>query len=199
MEAYISMITAYGCNFVIRQWGACSGGLVAISQNTALFSLIGTAFGGDGRTTMGLPDLRGRSPVSYGSGPGLQPVARGEKGGLEYVTLNSLNLPAHFHTVSLTGSTAAVSADLTVSTDAGNSPDPDGNYLGQGAGPVQPYATTLSSPSGAQAGVVNVPAQAVSVSGATGNTGNNQSFYVRSPYQGVNYQICMFGIYPSRS
>jgi len=199
MEAYISMITAYGCNFIIRQWGACSGGLIAISQNNALFSLLGTNFGGDGRTSFGLPDLRGRSPVSYGTGPGLTHVGIGQKGGLEYVTLNALNLPSHFHSVSLTGATSATTADLTVSTDTGTSADPDGHYLGQGGGPVKPYATTLSSPAGAQAGVVNIPAQAVSVSGATGNSGNNQDFYVRSPYQGVNYQICMFGLYPSRS
>jgi microcystin-dependent protein len=67
MEAYMSMITPYGCNFVIRSWGACAGGLISISQMSALFSLLGTAFGGDGRTSFGLPDLRGRAAIGFGT------------------------------------------------------------------------------------------------------------------------------------
>ena len=199
MEAYMSMITAYGCNFVIRNWGACSGGLIAISQNTALFSLLGTQFGGDGRTTFGLPDLQGRSPVSYGTGNGLSHVNIGQKGGVEQVTLNSLNLPAHFHGVSLTGQTAAATANLTVSTDTAGEASPDGNYLGVGAGPVAPYTSTLSTPPGSQNDVVSIPAQQVQVNGQTGNAGNSVPVNVQSPYLGVNYQICMYGLYPSRS
>lgn len=199
MEAFMSMITAYGCNFVIRSWGGCSGGLLAISQNSALFSLLGTQFGGDGRTSFGLPDLRGRSPVSFGTGPGLMPVAMGQKGGQDEVTLSSLNLPSHHHGVALTGQTAAATANLVVSTDSANQGNPDGNYLGQGAGPVAPYTATLSSPPGLQNNVVEIPAQQVQVNGNTGTTGNNIPVNVQSPYQGVNYQICMYGIYPSRS
>jgi microcystin-dependent protein len=199
MEAYISMITAFGCNFIIRSWGACKGDLVAISQNQALFSLLGTQFGGDGRTTFGLPDLRGRSPVNHGTGPGLSHVNIGQKGGVETVTLTQAELPAHFHSVNLTGVTAATTADLTVSTDNATSTEPDGNYLGATSGATRPYATTLSTPAGSQTDVVSIPSQAVQVTGNTGNTGANQSTYTRSPYQGVNYQICMFGLFPPRN
>jgi microcystin-dependent protein len=198
MEAYISMITAFGCTFVIRNWGACTGGLVPISQNNALFSLLGTNFGGDGRTTFGLPDLRGRSPVNHGAGTGLSPVAIGQKGGVEYVTLTSANLPAHYHSVNLTGATTAATGQLIVSTGNASTNDPDGNYLATTAPTTRIYTDTLSTPAGSQDAVA-IPAQPVSVSGNTGSTGNSIETYTRSPYQGVNYQICMFGLYPPRN
>ena len=198
MDAFMSMITAFGCNFIIRNWGACAGGLVSINQNQALYSLIGTFFGGDGRTTFGLPELRGRSPVNYGNGPGLNPVTMGMKGGLEYSQISVLNLPPHDHTVTLSGATAATSADLPVSSAAGFATDPDGNYLATTNSSNRIYTPTLSSPAGTM-GPIAIPGQTVVVSGTTNYTGSGQQFYTRSPYQGVNYQICMFGIYPSRS
>lgn len=198
MEAYMSMITAYGCNFTIRSWGACRGSLIAISQNTALYSLIGTAFGGDGRSTFGLPDLQGRSPVGEGQGAGLSNIRLGEKSGQETVTLNITNLPSHNHGLNLTGQTGPATGSLKVSTNAGSSPDPSGNFLGAGGGPFQPYASSMSSPAGAQQDVIEVPAQQVQISGQTGNAGGNLPFNIRNPYQAVNYQICMYGLYPSR-
>jgi microcystin-dependent protein len=198
MEAYISMITAYGCNFVIRDWGACAGGLVAISQNSALYSLLGTNFGGDGRTTFGLPDLRGRSPVGYGQGPGLTNIPLGQKAGAETAALSVANLPSHHHGVALTGQVGPASGTLTVSTETATDPNPDGNYLGMGGGPVNPYTSTLSSPPGSQ-NAVEIPAQLVQVSGQTQNSGGGQPFSIRNPYQSVNYQICMFGLYPQRN
>jgi microcystin-dependent protein len=198
MDAFLSMITAFGCNFVIRNWGACNGTLIPVSQNTALFSLIGTQFGGNGVSSFGLPDLRGRSPVGYGNGPGLSHISIGEKSGQESVTLMQANLPAHSHTLNLTGQTGPASGTLNVSTNAANTSDPDGNYLGVGSGAIQTYSTTLSSPPGTQA-AVEVPAQQVQVSGQTLPTGGSLPFDIRNPYLGVNYQICMYGIYPSRS
>lgn len=198
MEAFISMITAYGCNFVIRSWGACWGGLVAINQNNALFSLLGTAFGGDGRTTFGLPDLRSRSPLGYGAGPGLSTFTIGQKAGVEYVTLNALNLPSHDHTVNITGATVASTTELPVSTDTATLQNPDGAYLATTTGLVKDYVATMSTPPGSM-GPIGIPAQSVQVNGATGYTGSNQQFLVQSPIQAVNYQICMFGIYPSRN
>jgi microcystin-dependent protein len=199
MEAYLSMITAYGCNFVIRNWGVCNGGLIAISQNNALYALLGTNFGGDGRTTFALPDLRGRSPVGEGQGPGLSLIRLGEKAGREDVTLTQTNLPSHFHGVALTGQAGPVSGDLKVSGDSANTGDPDGNYLGVGAGPIQAFTTSLSSPPGAQPDVVEIPAQPVQVTGQTNVSGGSQPFNIRNPYLGLNYQICMYGLFPPRN
>jgi microcystin-dependent protein len=198
MEAYMSMITPYGCNYIIRNWGACAGGLLSINQFTSLFSLLGTNFGGDGRTSFGLPDLRGRSPVNYGTGPGLFPVQIGQMAGMQYSTLNTLSMPAHHHSVSLSGSTVEETASLSVSTDGASSPDPDGNYLGAASGATRLYATTMSTPAGSQAAVA-IPSRIAQFTGSTTYTGAGQSFYSQSPYQGVNYQICMFGLYPSRN
>lgn len=199
MEAYMSMITPYGCNFVIRNWGACAGGLISISQMNALFSLLGTAFGGDGRTSFGLPDLRGRAAIGFGTPlPPLSPHALGQRGGLEGVTLNSAQLPSHHHGVNLAGATAGGDAYLPVSADPGSVTDPDGAYLGVTGGTVRPYAPSLSTPPGAM-GPIPIPAQAVQVNGMTQNAGGSAPVYTESPYQAVNYQICMYGLYPSRS
>ncbi|WP_306014823.1 phage tail protein [Oceanicaulis sp. MMSF_3324] len=198
MEAFMSMITPYGCNFVIRNWGACWGGLISIAQYNALFSLLGTNFGGDGRTSFGLPDLRGRSPAGYGNGPGLNNMILGQKGGQEYSTITTINLPPHSHTFNVSGATDPASTELPVSTDPAIGSDPDGNYLGTTSGSVRPYSSTLSSPPGTM-GPIPLPGQNFAVSGTTYNTGGGQSLYVQSPYQALNYQICMYGIYPSRS
>ena len=99
MNPFIAQIVIFGGNFAPRGWSLCQGQLLAISSHSALFSLIGTIYGGDGRTTCALPDLRGRVPVQHGNGPGLSPVSIGEKGGRENVTLTTLNLPAHSHTL----------------------------------------------------------------------------------------------------
>ena len=198
MDAYISMITPFGCNFIIRNWGACAGGIIAISQNNALFSLISDFYGGDARTTFGLPDLRGRAPVNFGTGPGLIPVSLGQRGGLEYTSIGTVNLPPHNHAFNATGATGGAVTTLPVSADPAFSTDPNGNYLGMTTSSTRIYATTLSSPPG-EMGPIDIPPQSVSVSGTTFNTGLGDDLYVRSPYQGVNFQICMFGIYPSRS
>lgn len=87
----------FGFNFAPRSWAFCDGQLLPISQNTALFSLLGTTYGGDGRTTFALPDLRGRVPLHEGTGPGLSSYLLGQKGGLENVTLTTAQIPAHTH------------------------------------------------------------------------------------------------------
>jgi len=100
-DTFLGEIQLYGFNFNPRGFLNCDGQLLAISQNTALFSLLGTMYGGDGRTTFGLPDLRGRVPIHVGSGPGLTPRYHGQKSGLERVILSVPNLPAHNHTVTI--------------------------------------------------------------------------------------------------
>lgn len=198
MEAFMSMITPFGCNFVIRNWGACWGGLLPVSQYSALFSLLGDNFGGDARTTFGLPDLRSRSPAGWGNGPGLNPMSLGQKGGVEYSTITTANLPPHSHTFSATGATQPNVTEMPVSSDTAIGTDPDGAYLGVTSGSVRPYSSTLSSPPGSM-GPIPLPGQVVAISGTTQQTGAGVSLFVQSPYQALNYQICIFGIYPSRS
>ena len=96
-EPFIGQIVQFGGNFAPRGWAFCNGQLLSISQNTALFSILGTTYGGDGRTTFGLPELRGRVPMHPGDGPGLAPRNLGEKGGTESNTLTTANLPSHTH------------------------------------------------------------------------------------------------------
>jgi len=99
MEPFIGQIQAFGFNFAPRGWAMCEGQLLPISQNTALFSLLGTTFGGDGRTTFALPDLRGRSIVGMGNGPGLSNISWGERGGAENHTLTVGQMPSHTHNI----------------------------------------------------------------------------------------------------
>lgn len=99
MGEYLSMIVPMGFNFAQRGWAQCHGQLLPIAQNSALFSLLGTMYGGDGRTTFALPDLRGRAPVSEGRGPGLSNYTQGQKTGAEVVTLISNELPSHSHSM----------------------------------------------------------------------------------------------------
>ncbi|WP_430974469.1 tail fiber protein, partial [Sunxiuqinia rutila] len=100
-EPFVAQISMFGGNFAPRNWAFCDGQLLAISSHTALFSLLGTTYGGDGRTTFALPDLRGRTPVHAGNGPGLSPRALGSKFGSEQTTLTTNNLPSHNHTVTV--------------------------------------------------------------------------------------------------
>ena len=98
-EPFIAEIKMFAGNFAPRGWAFCEGQLLSISQNTALFSLIGTIYGGDGRTTFALPDLRGRVPVGVGNGPGLTPIKQGQKTGTETVTITQMNLPYESNSV----------------------------------------------------------------------------------------------------
>ena len=99
MEPFIGQIQAFGFNFALRGWAKCDGQLLPISSNSALFSLLGTIYGGDGRTNFALPDLRGRMAIHEGSGPGLTKRALGSKGGVESVALSVNQMPAHSHRV----------------------------------------------------------------------------------------------------
>ncbi len=101
MEPFLGMITPFGFNFAPRGWAKCEGQLLPISANSALFSLLGTTYGGDGRTTFGLPDLRGRAAIGFGNGPGLSNYAIGQKGGAEHVTLNTTQIPSHNHSANV--------------------------------------------------------------------------------------------------
>jgi len=170
-EPFIGQIQLFGFNFPPRGWAFCDGQLLSISQNTALFSLLGTTFGGDGRTTFGLPEMRGRVPVHVGNGPGLSPITWGQRGGQENTTLGVNNLPAHNHQV-------------RCNTGDGNSDEPQDNFLSKAGGGETIYADS-------QNGAMN--------SGATANVGGGQSFTNMPPFIGIYYSIAMQGIFPSRN
>lgn len=169
MDPYIGEIRIVGFSFAPIGWALCNGQLLPIAQNTALFNLIGTTYGGDGQTTFGLPDFRGRVPVHQGSGGGLSPRVIGEMAGVETVTLTTNQIPAHNHAV-------AVSATL------GSSVSPVGNYIA--AGDRDSYA-----PPGAPVAMS---------SNALGSTGSSQPHENRQSFLAMNFIIAVEGIYPSQ-
>lgn len=174
MEGVMATILMFAGNFAPRNWVFCQGQLMAIQSNTALFSLLGTTYGGDGRTTFGIPDLRGRVPVGTGTGPGLPQIVLGEMAGSPQVTLNTSQLPAHIHGLTVPASSAN-----------GTSKEPDGNILSATAG--NQYAA-VGAADGSYGGV-----------SATGITGSNAPINIMNPYLGMNYVICQYGIFPSRN
>ena len=199
----------FGGNFAPRGWALCDGQLLAISSNQALFSILGTTYGGDGRTTFALPDLRGRASIHPGNGPGLSSYRLGERGGAENVTLLPTQIPSHNHTI--TGD-VPVSLELTsqaefkVSSTLGDEEEPSNSaYLAAGKDvsgkPVEMFTETAPDTTLA-AGSVTVSttgAGQMSLDSATNNTGGSQSHSNIEPFLCVNYIIALVGTFPSRS
>jgi microcystin-dependent protein len=171
-EPFIGEIRMFAGNFAPRNWALCDGQLLAISQNDALFSLLGTIYGGDGRTTFGLPDLRGRLPVHQGNGPGLTPRPIGAKFGSETTSLSQANIPGHSH-------------QALASTAVGSQNNPDDSFLASSPG-VRVYRPAPTAASFDPGTIGTAP--------GTGNAQNNVM-----PFLCVNFIIALFGIYPSRS
>ena len=192
MEPFIGQIQGFGFNFSPRGWGNCNGAILPITQNQALFSLLGTTYGGDGRTTYGLPDLRGRSAINRGKGPGLQDYREGAKGGTETNTITTAQLPAHSHQM------PAHNHQLRVTSVTGTTERPSSTLLLARSSSGNIYATpgtvvlTLYDTS---------PNQAISehAAGPTANTGSGTTVNNLSPYQVIEVCIALQGIYPSRN
>jgi microcystin-dependent protein len=168
-EPFIAEVRIFAGNFAPRGWAFCDGQLLPIAQNTALFSLIGTTYGGDGRTTTALPNLQGRAPMHPGRGPGLTSRRLGERLGVETVTLSESQLPSHTHGVNSFGTPDSA-------TPAGDK--------GIGAAPIYGDAAGTK---------VNMAANAV------GSVGGGQAHNNMQPYLGLNFIIALQGLYPSRS
>lgn len=177
MEGTIATIYMFAGNFAPRSWAFCQGQLLSIAENQALFSLIGTIYGGDGVTTFALPDFRGRVPVGVGDGPGLSDYVEGQSGGAEQTTMTVAQMPAHTHTVT---------PQVAVSTGNGTTDEPDSNVL---AGTSSPTYAAAGSANGKLAGVSATETPA----------GGSQPFGIIQPYLAMNFVICLEGIYPSRS
>jgi microcystin-dependent protein len=170
-EPFVGEIRMFAGNFAPRGWAFCDGQLLAVSQNDALYSLYGTIYGGDGRTTFGLPDLRGRIPIHAGTGPGLSPRRLGSKSGAEKVTLTVNQVPSHSHTFSAINSPATETA-----------PPAEGTL-------AQSVGYDLYVP---PSGFTNMAAANVD------HVGGSRDHTNEMPYLCVHFIVALFGIYPSR-
>jgi microcystin-dependent protein len=179
MEPFLGQISMFAGNFAPRGWAFCDGQLLSINQNQALFSILGTTYGGDGRTTFGLPDLRGRVPMHAGNGPGLTPRPLGQKSGTETNTLGVWQMPAHNHVIE-------GSVSVEVNFDDATTNEGSGATLGAGSD-IYNYA----APEAGEA--IN----GVKSTLAVANTGGNQPINNLQPYQTVNYIIALTGLFPS--
>jgi microcystin-dependent protein len=174
-EPYLGEIHLIASNYAPKGYAFCNGQLLAISQNQALFSLLGTTFGGNGQTTFALPDLRSRIPVGSGALAGGSSYVQGQVGGVEQVTLLASQIPAHTHQI--TG-TIQTSDFAEANAPANNLPAVEGHS----------QFTT---------GAANVQ-MGSAVAGTTGGTGGSAPHENRQPYLALNYVIALVGIYPSR-
>ena len=183
MEGYISEIRMFAGNFAPNSWAFCNGSLQSIANNTALFALIGTTYGGDGQTTFGLPDLRSRVAIHNGQGTGLSSYQLGQMGGTESVTLTAVNVGGHTHAVTGNAALPTGSGEGTTAVAVNNFPAGNGEA-------IYSSATDNSAMAPASLSGVTVAAQTPS-----GNTPINTV----QPYVGMNFIICLFGIFPSRN
>jgi microcystin-dependent protein len=180
MDPFLGQISLLACNFAPRGWGLCQGQLLSIAQNTALFSLLGTNFGGDGRTNFQLPDLRGRVPMGFDQGPGLSSYDIGQTGGSESVPVNSANYPAHAHSLFAAATTATANAPAGMIEAEGQTGGRGGNV-------------NLALYSGSGSATALAPAALTAAAGG-GQPHNNLQ-----PYLALNFCIALQGIFPSRS
>ena len=171
-EPFIAEIKIFAGNFAPRSYAFCNGQLLPVSQNTALFSLIGTTYGGDGRTTTALPNLKGRAPMHPGRGPGLTSRRLGQKGGAETVTLSEAQMPNHSHTMEARPSAASTST-------------PTNNFFANITG-ANFYSSSTSSMVNMQTGLLQ-------------NAGGGQPHNNMQPFIAMNFIIALQGLYPSRS
>lgn len=178
MEGYIGEIRIFSGNFAPLGWAFCSGALYGIEQYTAAFSILGNTYGGDGRTTFAVPDLRGRVAVGTGQAAGLSPINLGEMGGTETVTMTTAQMPAHTHTASATIAFPCFS-------DEGNTASPAGNIPA-----ASPAAYSTQAP--------DTFISPAATTGSLSPAGMGMPFSIVQPVLATNYIICLEGIYPSR-
>jgi microcystin-dependent protein len=175
-DPFVGEIRAFGFNFAPQGWAMCNGQILSIAQNTALFSLLGTFYGGDGKSNFALPNLEGQVPIHQGQGAGLSDYVLGEQGGVDSVTLLSTEMPSHSHNA------LAVAAK-------GTSAEPTGGFWAEAAaarGSVPSYSDQTTSP------VALNPA-------AIGTAGGSQAHENRPPLLVVNFCIALQGVYPARN
>ncbi len=179
MNAFTGQITMFSFDFAPRFWSLCRGQILPINQNVELFSVIGDIYGGDARTSMGLPDLRMRSPIYYGQGPGLSDYRLGEQNGTDSQILDVSNLPPHNH---------KLMAGLTTADKTDDSPDNSKTL-------VLPRGTSTLS----YIDTPDIEGELSMGSTAIGSSGAGQDFSVTQPTLALNFSICLSGNYPTRN
>jgi microcystin-dependent protein len=176
-QPLLGAIFLFAGNFAPRGYQLCQGQLLPISQNAALFSILGTTYGGNGTSTFALPDLRCRAAVGQGNGPGLSPVVLGEIAGVQSVSVTMANMPSHNHLVNVSG------------TPGGQNNAPNNFLGGTNDGQGNSYPTYQTA---ADAGKTLAPT-------AVSFAGNSQPLSIQNPFLGLNYIIAMVGIFPTRN
>jgi microcystin-dependent protein len=181
MDGFIGEIRLFAANFAPQGWALCNGQILSISQNTALFSIIGTYYGGNGINNFALPNLKGKVPVGTGQGSGLTWYNIGQETGTATITLTSSNLPPHTH--------AGVAGTITmpINNSGANKTTPNGNYFAYDG--TQKFDVQTD-------GVTMKPAN---VNLSVANAGSSAAINNMMPYQVINYVICLTGIYPTRN
>ncbi len=175
-EPFIAQIKMFAFNFAPRGWAFCDGQLLSISSNSALFSLVGTIYGGDGTTTFGLPDLRGRFPMHLGNGPGLTPRLIGAKSGVETVVITEAQLPTHTHT-----------GTMKAASTIGDAASPSGNHLAQSNDGENNFSSS------------SLDSALAADSLTLASTGSSQAHNNMPPFLAINFSIALQGIFPSRN
>jgi microcystin-dependent protein len=183
MDAFIAQIMMFAGNFAPVNWAFCNGQTMAISQYAALFSLIGTTYGGNGTVNFMLPNLQCRFPLHPGTATGLGTITAGQFAGTQNVTLSQGNMPIHNHALNVNNTVGFVS-DPTGALLAQPNPSTDSRQPGTATGAYVPNATGATGQAGA---------------GAIAVAGGNQPFSIQPPYLAINFIICLNGIFPSRS
>jgi microcystin-dependent protein len=187
-DTFVGQILLFPFNFAPQGFAMCDGRVLSILGNTALFSLLGTRFGGNGTTTFALPDLRGRVPLKFGQGPALSPYQPGEQGGSETVALSANEMPQHTHAIGLSSAAAAKCRNT-----AANQTTPVGNILAVDAMSPVTYSNATAD--------ANMNAAAIAMGGAVtaAIAGGNQPHDNRQPYLALNYCIALQGVFPPRA
>ncbi|BCV47207.1 phage tail protein [Shewanella algae] len=189
-DNFIGEIRMVGFNYAPPGWALCAGQIMSISSNTALFSLLGTTYGGDGRTTFQLPDLRGRVPVSFGQSPGTSFYNQGMMLGAEHTNLTIAQLPAHSHAIDSINASVSPLASTGSGTTDEPGPDTVPAKIASGLNALEAYSTTADT---------SMQPSPVSLDGNTNTTGNSDTVDLRQPLTVVNFIIALQGIYPPRT
>ena len=187
MEGTIGEIRLFAGTFAPKNWAYCTGQIIAIQSNTALFSILGTTYGGNGTSTFGLPNLASRVAIGQGQGPGLSSYALGQVGGTPTNTIGVEQMPMHVHTMNFS---------LHASSQPASSPTPSAGVntlatISEGGGGTANAFYTTAAPT--------ITAKTASTANPTGFAGGNQPFNNMQPFAASNYIICLYGVYPARN